>query len=88
MIRCERRVVEAEAPHDSRAVVFDEDVGGGDETPHHFLAARGAEIQDDTALAPIDGIEAGALDSGRASHPPRRIPAGRLYLDYVRAHVA
>ena len=88
MSRCQRRVVEAEAAHDARPVVFDEDIGGGDETPHDLLAASGAEIQHDAALAAIDGIEAGALDSRRASHPPRRIAAGRLDLDHVCAHVA
>ncbi len=60
-ILCQRRVIEAEPAHDSRSIVLDEDIGGGDEAPHDVLAARGGEIQHDAALAAIEGIEAGAL---------------------------
>jgi len=43
---------------------------------------------DDAALAAVDGIEARAVGAARAGHPPRRVAAGRLHLDYVGAHVA
>ena len=59
-----------------------------EETPHRVLSTCRAQIQHDAALAAIDGIEAGAVVARRPGHAARRIAAGRLDLDHVRAHVA
>ena len=84
----ERRVVQPELSHDAGPEVLDEDVRARGE-PHEGLPpGRGLQVEDDAALAAVEGGEAGAVGAGARAHLPRRIAVGRLDLDHVRAHVA
>ena len=84
----ERRVVESQARHHAGPVVLDEDVGGACEPPER-VARRGLlQVEDDTELAAVDGVERRALGAGRSGHRARGVAAWRLDLDYARPHIA
>jgi hypothetical protein len=88
MIRRQRVVVETQTSHHAGAVVLDHHVGGGGEAPEHPLACRCSQIEHDAALAPVHGVETGAVVADGTGHAPARIAFRRLHLDDVRAHVA
>jgi hypothetical protein len=67
----QRRVVESQPGHDTGPEILDQDVGGLRQAPHDVLAARGLEIDDDAALATIDGVEARTVGADRAGHRSR-----------------
>ena len=58
------------------------------EPAKRVLSARGFEVEHDSALAAVHGVEARAVVPRRSRHAPRRIAFGRLHLDHVGAHVA
>ena len=84
----ELRVVQAELLEHPRPVVLHQHVGHRGEAPHRVAAGRLLQVDDDAALAAVDGVEAGAVAADGARHAPGRVAGGRLDLDHVGAHVA
>src|SRR6185369_2502708 len=58
------------------------------EADERIASRRRLEIEDDPALAAVDGVERRAFGADRAGHAAGRIAAGRLDLDHIRAQIA
>jgi hypothetical protein len=57
------------------------------EPPEDLAALRGFQVERRAAFAAVDGVEAGAVEAGRAGHLARRIAGGRLDFDHVGAEI-
>lgn len=86
-------VAEAEAVHDPRTEVLDEDVGALDEPGEHVAPVVGLEVEGDRLLVAVGAEEVRrdrvvlGPDEGR-SPAPRVVTGGRLDLDDASTHVA
>src|SRR5919198_5480999 len=77
----QRLVVEPERRDHAGPIVLDEDVARARKPLQRVAPFRHFEVEDDAALAAVDGVEAGAFRTDAARHLARRIAAGRLDLD-------
>jgi hypothetical protein len=82
------RPVQAQPFQAARPVVGDEHVGVGQQRPQHVLAARGAQVDGDGALAAVVQLERRVhLTAVRPRQSAKRIATERLDLDDLGAPV-
>jgi len=89
MLRGERRVVEAEPRHRTRAEVLDNDVGLVDQLAENSPAFGGLEVEREAFFVAVDTEEVRAFlaDERWSPSPGVVAPAGLLDLDDTGAHV-
>ena len=81
----QRRVPQPQPVHHPRPEPLHQHVAPGEEPPHHLHPLGALQVQDQRALAPVEGREQLTRAAGR--HRPRGIALRRLELHHLRTEV-
>jgi hypothetical protein len=88
VVAAQRFVIETEAGHHARPVIFNNNVGSPGQPLEHRARLVLVQIQDNALLAAVDGVEGGTVVAAGAGHAACRITGRWLDFNHTRAHVS